>query len=287
MMPRVDYRELKNNCFMQQAEKGKFSLRLRIAGGKVKTKHLKRVYKIAKKYGKGYVHLTSRQSIEIPYIKLKDIEKIKKQMAERGLRQGFCGAGIRTVTACLGSLVCVSGLIDTTSLAEKIDELYYANEVPHKFKIGITGCRNNCLKAEENDLGIKGALQPSLNQENCNFCGVCSKMCPTGSINVSKEDKGRVDYDASKCILCGRCVKKCPSKSWEGKSGFIVYFGGFFGNNIQIGRQLLPTVFSTDELNAVIQKTIEFFRKYGKKGERFGTMLERVGWDKFLEKLGT
>ena len=42
-------------------------------------------------------------------------------------------------------------------LQKKLDERYFARELPHKFKFGVTGCQNNCLKAEENDVGIKGA----------------------------------------------------------------------------------------------------------------------------------
>ena len=99
-MSKVDYKDLKNNCFMRQIEKDRFSLRLRIAGGNIESKHLQKVYEIADKYGKGYIHLTSRQCIEIPNIKLEDIDKVKEVMLEAGLRQGVCGARLRTITAC-------------------------------------------------------------------------------------------------------------------------------------------------------------------------------------------
>lgn len=283
-MSKVDYKDLKNNCFMRQVEKDKFSLRLRIAGGNIETKHLQKVYEIADKYGNGYIHLTSRQCIEIPNIKLEDIEKVKEEMLEAGLRQGVCGARVRTITACQGASICQSGLIDTKVLAEEFDRRYYASEVPHKFKIGITGCRNNCLKAEENDFGVKGAMKPTWYKEKCNYCGLCETVCPSGAIQVDKTNKS-LTYNESQCLLCGRCVKKCPSKAWEGESGFVVYFGGFFGNRIQIGQQLLPAIFSTEKLHLIIERTIEFFREHGKKGERFGKTLNRVGWDVFKKAL--
>lgn len=50
-------------------------------------------------------------------------------------------------------------------------------ELPHKFKFGITGCQNNCLKSEENDLGIKGGIQVKWREEDCIQCGVCVKAC--------------------------------------------------------------------------------------------------------------
>lgn len=283
-MHKVNYSELKNECFMKQTDKDRFSLRLRIAGGNVDIEDLHNIYQIANKYGNGHIHLTSRQCIEIPYIKLEDIEEVKVELKKSGLRQGVCGARIRTITACQGSKVCQSGLIDTSSLAKEFDDLYYGNDVPHKFKIGITGCRNNCLKAEENDFGIKGAMEPSWDKENCSFCGLCEKKCPSNCISVDK-DKKVLKHDRSKCISCGRCVKVCPTKAWEGKSGYIVYIGGLFGNSIQIGRQLTPIVFSKEELHQFVNIVIDFFKENGRKGERLGHCLNRVGWNLLESKL--
>jgi anaerobic sulfite reductase subunit C len=283
-MAAINYKELKNNCFMRQTDKDRFSLRLRIAGGKINSEHLQKVYEISNKYGQGYVHLTSRQSIEIPFIKLEDIDAVKAELVETGLRQGVCGPRVRTITACQGCKVCPSGLIDTTNLAEEFDEQYYAQEVPHKFKIGITGCRNNCLKAEENDFGIKGAMQPNWEKEKCKFCGACEAICPAKVISVNK-DEASLNYNAEECRLCGKCVKVCQTGAWEGKSGFTIYCGGLFGNRIQIGRQVIPIVFSKQELHKAVVAVLEFYRKHGSKGERFGNCLNRVGWELLEEEL--
>ena len=173
-------------------------------------------------------------------------------------------------------------MIDTTSLAAELDEKYYARDLPHKFKLGITGCRNNCLKAEENDLGIKGGMLTEWIEDQCNYCGLCEAVCSAGIIKVD-QDRETLTFDKSGCNYCGRCVKSCPTEAWEGKSGFIVYFGGLFGNRIAVGRQLLPIIFSTEELHQVIEATLAFFDKHGRASERFGTLLDRAGWD-LLEK---
>lgn len=77
-MPEVDYKELKKGGFMRQVQKDHFSLRLRIVGGQIQAGQLQKVYEIAREYGQGDIHMTSRQSIEIPFIKLKDIDAVKK-----------------------------------------------------------------------------------------------------------------------------------------------------------------------------------------------------------------
>ena len=112
-----DYKELKAHGFMQQKQPGCFSMRLKSVGGRFTAAQLQTVQEVAEKFGEGYVHLTSRQGIEIPFIKEQDIEEVKKALAAGGLATGFCGAQVRTITACQGNAVCRSGLIDTARLA--------------------------------------------------------------------------------------------------------------------------------------------------------------------------
>lgn len=283
-MAEVDYKELKKGGFMRQIQKERFSLRLRIVGGQIQAEQLQKVTEIAQKYGQGYIHMTSRQGIEIPFIKLKDIDLVQKELKEVGLQPGACGPRVRTITACQGGAICPSGLIDTTSLAKELDSRYFAKDLPHKFKLGVTGCGNNCLKAEENDLGIKGGVKPIWQKDLCSFCGLCEVVCPTKAIEVQK-DNGSVVFDESKCNYCGKCVKACPVEAWDGEKGFILFFGGLFGNKIAIGKQLLPLIYSKEKLFTMIDGTLEFFEKYGKQSERFRNTLDRVGWKIFQKEL--
>lgn len=283
-MAQVDYKELKKGGFMRQNQKDNFSLRLRVIGGQIQADQLSKVSEIAHKYGQGYIHMTSRQGIEIPFIKLEDVEAVKKELAVVGLQPGACGPRVRTITACQGSAICTSGLIDTTSLAREFDEKYFAMDLPHKFKFGITGCCNNCLKAEENDLGVKGGMKPEWLESKCTFCGLCEAVCREKCIVIDKQNK-KLAFDETNCNYCGRCVKACPADAWEGKSGFVVYFGGLFGNRIAIGKQVFPIIFSKEELFRVVEATLEFFKKYGKQSERFRNTLDRVGWELLRKEL--
>ena len=163
----VDYATLKKGGFMRQKQKNHFSLRLRVVGGNLTAKQLAKIAEVAEKFGDGHVHLTSRQSVEIPFVKLEQIDAVKAALAEGDVEPGVCGPRVRTVTACQGQAVCPSGCIDTYALAKELDARYFARELPHKFKFGITGCQNNCLKSEENDLGIKGGIQVKWREEDC------------------------------------------------------------------------------------------------------------------------
>ena len=277
-MADIDYASLKKGGFMRQKQKGYFSLRLQVVGGNLTAENMKTVSEVAEKYGKGYVHMTSRQGIEIPFIKFDDIEEVKAELAKGGVKPGVCGPRVRTVTACQGSEVCPSGCIDTYALAKELDEHYFGRELPHKFKFGVTGCQNNCLKAEENDLGIKGGMVVKCNQDACIKCGVCVKACREGAISLT--DDGIV-LDAAKCNNCGRCVKACPTDAWEGESGYIVSFGGLFGNKIYRGENLLPIIKDKETLFRVSDAAIKFFEDHANPGERFRLTLQRVGEEEF------
>ncbi len=276
----VDYAALKKGGFMRQIQKGYFSLRLKVVGGHLTAENVKKIYEVAEKYGAGYVHLTSRQGVEIPFIKFDDIEEVKEELIKGGVKPGVCGPRVRTVTACQGVKICPSGCIDTYEIAVEIDRRYYGKELPHKFKFGVTGCQNNCLKAEENDIGIKGGLDITWEQESCTLCGVCEKACRVGAIRIEGEE---LFLDREKCNNCGRCVKSCPTEAWKGEEGYLLSFGGLFGNNINRGSQLLPLIKSKELLYQITDAAIEFFREHGKPNERFKFTLDRVGWDKFRE----
>ncbi len=274
----IDYAALKKGGFMRQKQKGYFSLRLQVVGGALTAENLKKIQEVADRYGHGYVHLTSRQGVEIPFIKYEDIEEVRAELAKGGCKPGVCGPRVRTVTACQGSAVCPSGNIDAYKIAEELDKRYYARELPHKFKFGVTGCQNNCLKAEENDLGVKGALDVKWLQDKCTLCGVCEKACRAGAIEIKD---GVLTTDFEKCNNCGRCVKACPFDAWEGESAYIVSFGGLFGNTIYQGNSLLPLIKSEEQLYRVTDAAIQFFDDHANPGERFKFTLDRVGWDKF------
>ncbi len=274
----VDYAALKKGGFMRQKQKNNFSLRLQVVGGNLTAENLVKIAEVAEKYGDGHVHLTSRQSVEIPFIKIDDVDEVKEELAKGGCKPGVCGPRVRTITACQGNQICPGGNIDSYDIAKKLDSRYYARELPHKFKFGVTGCQNNCLKAEENDVGIKGAAIVSWKQDACINCGVCEKACREGAITIAD---GVVKVDESKCNYCGRCSKACPTDAWDVKTGYLVSFGGLFGNQIVKGKELLSVVESEEQLFRITDAAIQFFDDNAKPSERFKFTLDRVGLDKF------
>ena len=277
---KMSAKALKKGGFMAQKQKGYYALRLRVVGGDMTVKQLRTIADVAEKYGHGYYHMTSRQSIEIPFINIQDADEVKAVLAEGGVEPGCCGPRVRTVTACQGNGVCPSANIDTFDIAKKLDARYYGRDLPGKFKFGVTGCQNNCLKAEENDLGVKGGREVKWLAEPCIHCGICSKVCRFDAIT----DDGKtitVDYD--KCVSCGKCAQKCPVDAWESTPVYNLFFGGLYGNHITRGKSILPPVRSQEQLFRVADATIQWFDDHAKAGDRFKFTLDREGWDSLYE----
>jgi dissimilatory sulfite reductase (desulfoviridin) alpha/beta subunit len=284
-MAEYDIKELKAAGFMKQKEKDLFSVRLRVVGGYIKAEQLPGLVQISQRFGKGYVHLTARQGIEIPFVNFNDFDKIREELLKIGLEVGACGPRVRTVTACQGE-ICSHGLIDAQELAGKIDEKFFGQGgLPHKFKIGVVGCPNACLKPTENDLGVMGRLKKNFLKEKCNYCGLCAEVCPVKCIKVQREN-GKLIFDARKCIGCGDCVFVCPQEAWEKRnSGYRVYVGGKMGKFPHLGHKAFDFIESEEKLLQIIEKTLGFYKAKGKRGERFAETIDRVGLKDYKKQI--
>ena len=206
------------------------------------------------------------------------IDEVKAELEKGDCKPGVCGPRVRTVTACQGNQICPSGNIDSYDIAQKLDERYFARELPHKFKFGVTGCQNNCLKSEENDVGVKGASIVKWKEDACIQCGVCVKACRTDAIKL---EDGKIEVEESKCNYCGRCAKACPTDAWDVTTGYLVSFGGLFGNRIHKGEEVVPVIKDEETLFRVTDAAIQFFDDNANPSERFQFTIERVGEDKF------
>ena len=136
-----------------------FIARVITVDGTLTAEQMNIIAQAAKTYGSGVVAMTSRMTVEVQGLTYDTIEPFTAFLAEHDLYTGGTGTRVRPIVPCKGT-VCVHGLIDTQALAREIHEVYYKGwydvKLPHKFKIGIGGCPNNCIKPALNDFGVMG-----------------------------------------------------------------------------------------------------------------------------------
>lgn len=65
------------------------------------------------------------------------------------------------------------------------------------------------IKTREPYKNTRGRID--IDVENCIFCGICSRKCPTNAINVTRNEK-KWEIERLKCIVCNSCVENCPKK---------------------------------------------------------------------------
>lgn len=195
---------------------------------------------------------------------------------------------VRPVVSCKGT-TCQYGLIDTFGLSEKIHERFYKGyhdvALPHKFKIAVGGCPNNCVKPDLNDLGIIGQMAPQFDLSKCRGCKKCQveTACP---IKIASVPEGILSVDMDACNHCGRCRNKCPfGVTEEYINGYRIYIGGRWGKKIANGQPLSKIFTSEEEVLDTVEKAILLFRDEGITGERFADTVARLGFQYVENKL--
>jgi dissimilatory sulfite reductase (desulfoviridin) alpha/beta subunit len=156
-----EIKQFKGRGWLHNKGTDAFSARIITVNGKVSADQLQAVADAARTYGCGEVTFTSRQTMEVPGVPTANIPAFEAAITAAGMSIGGTGPRVRPITACKGT-VCPRGLIDTFSLSRKIHERFYLAwhgvTLPGKFKIGVGGCPNNCIKPNLNDLGVTGVV---------------------------------------------------------------------------------------------------------------------------------
>ncbi len=287
----LDLNALKKGGIIKQKQRDYFILRTRTPGGYLKADALGKLMQIAKKYGRSYVHLSTRQCIEIAWIHIRDLEKVQKELKKFGILTGACGPRSRNVVACPGSSVCRFGFTDTEKLAKKLDKKFFGKDVPKKFKIGLSGCPNSCAKPQENDIGFVTIGEPECNLDICIGCTLCAKVCEKvcargGSKSaITMDENKRPAYRRESCFFEGDCVRACPVDAWSIKRiGYTVFLGGKVGRFPMLGYKIAEFV-SEEDIFKITEKAIACYNRIAEKGQRFGEAINKIGIEEVKKQI--
>lgn len=277
-----EIKRVKGMGFLHNKGTDCFSARVLTVNGKITADQAAILTEAARTYGSGELEFTVRLTVEVPGIHFDNIPAFQAMIAQAGLVTGGTGPLVRPVVSCKGT-TCQYGLYDTYSFAERIHKTFYEGwhdvKLPHKFKIALGGCPNNCVKPNLNDLGIIGQHIPRVDADKCRGCKVCQveKACP---IHVASLRDGKIDIDPTRCNHCGRCQGSCPFDAVaDYQDGFKITIGGRWGKKTAQGRALTKIFTSEDEVLEVVERAILLFRDRGLPGERFADTVARLGFD--------
>jgi len=134
-----DVQEFRLDGIYPQRQKGYLMQRVKLAAGVISAGQARTVGEVAERFGQGGIHLTTRGSMEIHWLRESDLAEVKRLMAGAGLTsRGACGGAVRGVTCSGGG---TPDFHQVEALGRRIQRHFTGNprfeRIPKKFKIGI------------------------------------------------------------------------------------------------------------------------------------------------------
>jgi anaerobic sulfite reductase subunit C len=293
----INRKKVTKNAYRVTKTRNKTALRVRVPGGHIKSEYFSLVQSIADEYGDGLIHLTTRQGFEvsgIDYDKIPEVnKKIRPLIESLGLDievtdDGYPAAGTRNISACIGDRICPFANDNTTRIARRLEKECYPNDF--HFKIAVTGCPNDCIKAHMQDFGIICTTEPQYDVSRCISCEACVKNCKKKVTGALEMVEFNVERDTEKCIGCGECIIKCPTGAWtrsETPYYRMVIMGRTGKRNPRIAMPFLKWA-SEEVIVQIIKNTYDFVSRHIDKSlakEHIGYIVDRVGYQVFKEEV--
>lgn len=150
--------------FLRNPTPGYFMIRVRVPGGKVTSAQMRTLAELAATHGNGLLDLTTRQQVQLRHLRIEDVPLVFARMEDVGLTSLQTGMdNVRNVMTCPVAGLSPEEAFDATPLVfalteEMVGHRAYSN-LPRKFNVAITGCRENCLHMETQDLAFVPASQ--------------------------------------------------------------------------------------------------------------------------------
>lgn len=120
-----------------------------------------------------------------------------------------------------------------------------------------------------------GGVDSDLVPELCNGCGLCMELGKDRAITTGDDSLPR--KDANKCLHYGDCILVFTTQAWEvGRAGYTVYVGGKVDRHPQLATMFAAFVSHVEGIE-LVAAILEFTITRGKKGERLGASLNRIG----------
>jgi NAD(P)H-nitrite reductase large subunit len=202
-----------------QRDKETYAIVPHLSLGLITPDELRKIADVADKYKTAALKITSAARIAIVGLKEEDIDNAWKDLGmQPGAAVGLC---VRSIKSCPGNSLCRLGQQNSLELGTELDKRYHGYELPGKFKIGVSGCPNQCGESSIKDLGFIGKAK-----------------------------------------------------------GWTIVVGGNAASRPRLAEKITENV-STEEALAISRNIMTYFKENGKKGERIGRFIDRIGFENF------
>ncbi len=156
----------------RSGQEGYFMLRLSNCGGVLTPGQLRVIGEIAREFatgpvenpvfGNGYLDLTTRQSVQLHWLELADIPAVFERLESVGLSSRSSGGdSMRNISGCPVAGKDRHEFLETRPLLDRLQTELRGDDslcnMPRKFNISVTGCREGCAQDSINDVALEPA----------------------------------------------------------------------------------------------------------------------------------
>ena len=148
--------------FFRRQTPGRFMMRLRVPNGFMSASQLRAISSISAEFGKGFADLTTRQQMQLRWFAIDDVPQIWERLRAVDLISLQTGMdNVRGVIGCPAAGLTPNELFDASPVVREFTELFLGNReytnLPRKFNVTITACKEACTHAEAQDIGLTPA----------------------------------------------------------------------------------------------------------------------------------
>jgi sulfite reductase (ferredoxin) len=147
-----------------QRQEGVQMQRIKIPGGFLTADQLIRLADASDRFGSGFIHLTTREDVQIYYVKLEETPDLLRFLAEGGITsREACGNTVRNITACYRAGTSATEAFNVLPYAEALFRYLVRNKynqnLGRKFKITFEGCAEDHCGLRIHDIGLWAVTQ--------------------------------------------------------------------------------------------------------------------------------
>ncbi len=159
-LPPAEFRAFRvPNGVYEERTDGSFMLRVRLVAGRLSAAEARVAADVARRYGRTQLHVTSRQDLQVHGVALHRIHGALVDLTAGGLStKGGGGNSVRNLSACCAAGVCSREVFDVTpwvsELTGRLLDDPLSLQLPRKYKIGFSGCDDDCAGATVQDVGF-------------------------------------------------------------------------------------------------------------------------------------
>lgn len=143
----------------EQRRNGSYMARIRCPGGAITPSQLTAAARLSREHGSGFLHLTTRQELQIHDVAIGRVVPLIRELFASGLAtRGGGGNTVRNIIAPADAGVDPGELLDVTPYARALTSRFLAEPdswvLPRKLKIAFSGDERDRVRAAFNDLGF-------------------------------------------------------------------------------------------------------------------------------------